>query len=117
MFFFKIMNKQIQNQIIQMSEIAIKARQKAGKKEKMTIENYQVFMIDQLNLFLLKKFIRRNGYPKKGNIQENTMFHFAHLLKDVSELDPLFVIKCLKNSYIPKKYREQINSLMEFHKK
>jgi len=110
------MNKQIQNQIIQMSKISIKARQKASKKEKMTIENYQVFMIDQLNLFLLKKFIKKNGYPKKDILQENTIFHFAHLLKDVSELDPSFVIKCLKNSYIPKKHKEQINSLMEFHK-
>ena len=111
------MDKQIQNQIIQMSEIAIKARQKADKKKKLTIENYQVFMIDQLNLFLLKKIVEKNGYPKKSGIQEDAIFHFAHLLKDVSELDPLFVMKCLKNSYIPEKYRKQIISLMEFHKK
>ena len=110
------MDNQIQNKIIQMSEISIKARQKASKKKELTIENYQVFMIDQLNLFLLKKFIKKDGYPKKDSIQEDAIFHFAHLLKDVSELDPLFVAKCLKNSYIPKKYREQINSLMEFHK-
>ena len=110
------MDKQIQNKIIQMSEISIKARQKASKKKELTIENYQVFMIDQLNLFLLKKFIKKDGYPKKDSIQEDAIFHFTHLLKDVSALDPSFVIKCLKNSYIPKKYREQINSLMEFHK-
>lgn len=99
-----------------MSKIAIKARFKAGKKKELTIENYQVFMIDQANLFLLKRFIKKHGYPKKDIIQENTMFHFAHLLKDISEYDPLFVMECLEKSYIPSKYRKQIDSLMEFHK-
>jgi len=110
------MNKQIQNQIIQMSKIAIKARQEAGKNKGLTIKNYQVFMIDQANLFLLKRFIKKHGYPEKDNIQKNTMFHFAHLLKDISEYDPSFVIKCLSKSYIPNEYKKQINSLMKFHK-
>ena len=111
------MDKETQNKIIQMSEVAIKAREDAVKKEELTIENYQVFMIDQANLFLLKKIVKKNGYFKKGSLQGEAVFHFAHLLKDVSELDPLFVKKCLLNSYIPKKYREQIISLMKFHKK
>ena len=110
------MNKKIQKLIIQMSEIAIKAREKAIKKKDLTIENYQVFMIDQANLFLLKKIIKKNGYPKKESLQGDAIFHFAHLLKDVSEADPKFVKECLKNSYLPKKYREQIISLIKFHK-
>lgn len=99
-----------------MSEIAIKAREKAVKKEELTIENYQVYTIDNLNLHLLKKVIKRNGYPRKESLPKEVMFHFAHLLKDVSEADPKFVKECLKNSYIPKKYREQIISLIKFHK-
>jgi len=111
------MDRETQNQIIKMSEIAIEARQKANEENGLTIENYHVFMIDQLNLFLLKKIIKKNGYPEKGNLQKEAVFHFAHLLKDVSELDPLFVKECLRNSYIPEKYRKQIISLLEFHKK
>jgi len=99
-----------------MSEIAIKARQEAIKEKDLTIENYQVFMIDQANLYSLKKIIKKNGYPKKESIKGKAVFHFAHLLKDIAEYDPLFVKECLRNSYIPEKYREQIISLMEFHK-
>lgn len=111
------MDKETQNQIIKMSEIAIEARQKANEENGLTIENYYVFMIDQLNLFLLKKIVKKNGYPKKGSLPKEVMFHFSHLLKDVSEADSKFVKECLKNSYIPEKYREQIISLLEFHKK
>jgi len=111
------MNKKDQKLIIRMSEIAIEARQKASKKNELTIENYHVYTIDNLNLHFLKRIVKKNGYPKKGNLQKDTVFHFAHLLKDVSELDSLFVKECLKNSYIPEKYREQIISLLEFHKK
>ena len=111
------MDKKIQKLMIQMSEIAIKAREDAGKKKDLTIENYQVYTIDNLNLHLLKKIVKNNGYPEKGSLSKEVMFHFAHLLKDVSEADPKFVEECLKNSYIPKKYKEQIISLMKFHKK
>jgi len=111
------MNKKDQKLIIRMSEISIKARQEAVKEEGLTIENYQVYTIDNLNLHFLKRIVKNNGYPKKGSLPKEVMFHFAHLLKDVSEADSKFVKECLRNSYIPEKYRKQIISLLEFHKK
>ena len=74
------MNKKLQQQIIQAKDIDQKTRFDC-KPNKLTIKNYMVYLVDLVNNDLIKRIIKKHGYPTQKMIGKKAMQAFWLLVQ------------------------------------
>lgn len=75
-----MLNKKLQQQIIQAKDIDQKARFDC-KPGKLTMKNYTVYLVDLVNNDLIKRVIKQHGYPTQKMIGEKGMQAFWLLVQ------------------------------------